>query len=220
MLSIICLYLYLKKWIHIVYNKLEFIFFGVKNIEIIDEKERINNVIFRFIIYSLINKIIAFVDYFRNYLMKLRDYADIKTKKLQMTKIYNNGKSKIILDCEKLNCDFITFTHIINCINFNDYKKEVILPKIIFIKFSLKNGSNDNTNNDSNEICLKKYLIKYRDIEEKYHHTLKNIITFNNITVRPNTKLIVVFYRDKKKEQFEFNYQDIENKHINFFYRL
>lgn len=83
----------------------------------------------------------------------------------------------------------------------------------IFINFDL-------VNSEDNKICLKEYIIKYKDIKEEFNHTLENIFTFNNISYNENSTLLIRVAKDKKISTHKLLLKDVNNKHINYFINL
>ena len=69
--------------------------------------------------------------------------------------------------------------------------------------------------NNNNSICIKEHFIKYKDADEKYSHTIKNILLFNNIVHTDDSKIIIKFFRNKKIVSLEYKINEIKDMHIN-----
>ena len=81
------------------------------------------------------------------------------------------------------------------------------------MKFEIHTSNNE-------QICLRKYLIKYRDFEKNHHHTLNNILLFNNIDINVNSLLKINRFSSGEKKEYVLLYDDINHHHITFFYEL
>ena len=78
-----------------------------------------------------------------------------------------------------------------------------MLSNNIYLTFSL-----------DDQVCLKEYLIKYRDPTKQYDNTLKNIILLNKIETDDNTTINITKYQDYKFITNKLQYQDYADLHI------
>ena len=70
---------------------------------------------------------------------------------------------------------------------------------------------------DNKSVCLKNFIIKYKDVYGDYEHTLKNILIFNNIKFDENTSSVIIqLFKNNKMVTKTIPLTDIYNKHINF----
>lgn len=155
------------------------------------------------------------VQYGINSLVWFRDLFDIKTKRLQIIKDYQEGERSIILDAHKLEKEYITISDIINKVDDLDRIDDVNTQtsKPIFLKFELHLP-------DTDPICLKKYIQKYHN-QGHHHHTLKNILDFNELDIPvEDAKLKIIKMEKGKRNILEFSYNDVHHNHISYFFDL
>lgn len=158
------------------------------------------NILFRYYIIRLIDYVVKFFRCLRNSL-------DINIDKALVHKNYSNGSKNIILDSK----DFDNNMRIIDIINNIDKisKYENIMNQTIYLKCELHNGDN--------KLCLKKYLLKYKDHDKKYNHTLNNILLFEDVQSVKNDAYIEIMLLEEDGGEIEKNilYDGIRNVHIN-----
>ena len=192
-------YLTSKQYITNWYNSIIIYFLGYKEcIMFANNKSR--QISFRLLTYILINKLI-------NFISKLKDKIDIKADKVQITKITNEGEKTIILDREIMNKNSIIFDDILY--KLNDAKPNDTLSKYILLNLDL-------VNDDHDMICLKNYILKYKDDEEQYHNMLQNILIFNNINYYNNSSISIKIIKDKKIISRNIPLKEVYKKHINY----
>jgi len=192
-----------------IYNSIIIKIFGFNEIKMVNSQQKnIKNIIPRYILYSLITFIINSCDNLKNKIVTVRNKFDISADKVQITKINEIGEKTMILNDNN------------NKITFNDIQTQIYNAQIddkmlncIILTFSLVNSNTD-------KICLKKFITKYKDIEEIYDQTLENILTFNNIDWNNNSHLIIKIVKNKKIMTFDIPFQNIKNKHINYLIEL
>ena len=189
--NIIHYFLYCKLKMFLFINFVCTNIFVIKNIKTYDGK--VNNNTFYYFMYKILHNITMF-------LKQYRDYFHVSTNKIHITKYSSNGDIHNIVSGDNLNFKNIQ-------ISTNDEKK---INKRIFMKFSLI-GNNKST-------CLKEFLIKYKDQDKLYDHTLNNIFLFNDIKPNDSFVIDISFFNDKKKIiNHKFPYNDVKDKHISYF---
>ena len=153
-----------------------------------------------------------FLTKFVKFFIALRSKFDINADKIQITKITDKGEKTIILDHQ--------FNDNTKKISFEDVSKQLttIQPddtmlNCIFFNFDL-------VNDDDKKVCLKEFVIKYKDLDENYHQTLKNILLFNNIGYSEKSIINIKLAKNKKILTFTFPFNEICDKHINYFTKL
>lgn len=191
------------------YNILIINAIGFNEIRILTNNQQ-QNAIPNFLFYILATKLVNFFDYIKNKSIMLRSKIDISADKLQLTKITNKGERTIILDNE-LNNAKITFDDVSTHLAL--VQPDDTMMTCIFLNFELINSEND-------KICLKNFIMKYKDLDEKYHQTLKNILIFNNINHTENSTLNIKLAKNRKIMTFNMLVKDISDKHINYFTKL
>jgi hypothetical protein len=197
-MSLVYYYLSCKQWCTNFYNGIIINLFGFKNITmIINGKQQ--NVIYRYIVYAIISKMIAF-------LSAIRMLVNIKTNKLQLIKVSETGEKTIIIEDNILSLYDVA------------YKLKTVTPDdtmidTIFITFEL-------INTDNNKVCLKELILKYKDLNCEYQHTLENIFEFNNIKYDKESRINIKVFKNKKMVSFDLPFQDVRSKHINHFLNL
>ena len=150
--------------------------------------------------------------YMINSLKYLVSLIDINVKKIEITKDYVDGEMTAILDAGKLGGETISIYDTIYHINKKKEDNSDITNKV-FLKMVLRN--------DSCAVCLKDYMIKYRDNGENHHNTLENIIDMNDIEVCEETSQIdMVFFNKGKRQTSTIPYKDCKGEHINYFNKI
>jgi hypothetical protein len=216
--SLIYYYIYLKTNIVQYYNTISRKISDVQDIKITtSQTDSPKSVIYRYYLLRILNWMSFFTSIFFN---KIRDHIDIEANRIEIIKKYENGDKRIILDSNKDNQDNqdgmnskIKISDIINYVDaHSESVKDDNLGDSIFLKCELCTPEDN--------ICLKEYLLKYRDFEQKYHNTLDNILAFNNIAVPKNTTVKICKYKGSKRLFYEVSYSDIYDNHINYFFEL
>jgi len=140
-----------------------------------------------------------------NLLTRLRSYLDIKVDKVHLTKVTENGDQSIILDKEG-----IQFQDINDKLNTELDQK--MLSKV-FLNFCLINP-------DDNKICLKDLIVKYKDFDKKYDNTLRNILMFNGIDYKDDSRVNLRFFKNNKFVSQDLLMKDVGDSHITQFMDL
>jgi hypothetical protein len=192
----------------ILYNKILRFITDTKEIKSFDKNtETTSNLIWRYYM-------IRFLDYCVLFFKNTRKNLDINVDKIQIIKNYKEGKRTIILDSEMSN-NKITITNLIKHID-NKTKinnKSINTNFLVFVKFELHDPPNK-------PVCLKEYLVKYKDTNQFHHHTLKNIISFNNVNiVNPDAYINISFIKNSKIEHLKIPFHNIHDLHINDFHK-
>ena len=119
-------------------------------------------------------------------------------------KQYNEQEFPIIIDKKdkKVTMDKVIKLDYKDCDNYKSTNS-------IYLKFEL-------TDNCSNTICLKKYLIKYKDCPKKNNNTLENILIFNEIKIDDNAKYFLKIKKidGKNREEILLDYDEVKENNI------
>ena len=162
-----------------IYNKLYTKLIGFNELKIV-QGNTIVSVMYKYMLYKMLTQCINIIKY-------IRSFVDIDASKLHVVKLYDNGKSAIILDDKA-----ITFNHLIKQLNMAELDNT--MSDIIMLKFDLVNNVNDKLD----KICFKNLLIKYKDTKSDYDNTIGNILLFNNIYYNNDSYFDIKIMRDKK----------------------
>lgn len=153
-----------------------------------------------------------FLTKFVKFFIALRSKFDIGADKVQITKITDKGEKTIILDHQfNDNTKKISFEDVSNQLTI--IQPDDTMLNCIFFNFDL-------VNDDNEKVCLKEFVIKYKDLNESYHQTLKNILLFNNIGYSEKSTINIKLAKNKKILTFTFPFNEICDKHINYFTKL
>ena len=170
------------------------------------------SIISRYLLFVFLTKFVNFFDYFKNKSIAFRSKFDIDADKIQLTKITHKGEKTIILDHLLVdNTKKISFEDISNQLTL--IQPDDTMMSCIFLNFEL-------INTEDNKICLKGFVIKYKDLDEKHHQTLKNILLFNNIEYCENSVINIKLIKNKKIMTFNLPLNEVSDKHINYFTNL
>lgn len=192
-------YLYVNNKFTVFYRNFMKYTFGITNVyQLTSGKPK--SVFFRYLIVKMLDNIV-------NFWIGVRQIADINVKKIQITKIVDDTEKTVILDADQMDQKFITLKNIIDHTTVTDLTKKHI-NKNIFMKFELDYPGGE-------PICLKNYILKYKDHDKDHHHTLDNILKFNNIEVPiEEAKINIVYLENGKRKTLDLIYKDIHNNHI------
>jgi|688.fasta_scaffold193953_2 hypothetical protein len=197
--KLIYYYLISKQYIKNLYDSAFINVLGFNEIKIIINDKR-HNMMYRYITYVLLSYISTFINILKNRI-------NISADKFQITKIDNNGEKTIIIDSvAENNTNKLTFDDVIH--KFDELKTNSSMLNFILMNFEL-------VNSDVSTVCLKNLVVKYKDTEYKYNHTLKNILFFNDIDYFENSIIKIRLVKNKKIINIELPINDIINKHIN-----
>lgn len=180
------------------YNHIIIKFIGFTDMRVISGNKQYD-VTFRYFLFACMTKLI-------NGLYFIRSKIDIKAEKLHLTKITEKGEKSIILDNNNL-----TLNDVLNVLQ--NAQPDGNMLNCIFLTFELVNPNDDT-------ICLKNLIVKYKELEEDYCHTLKNIFEFNNIKYFDDSIINVKVAKNRKITSFNIPLNDVYNKHINYFIKL
>jgi hypothetical protein len=186
-------FVYLKQHIVTYYNIANAKLIGFQELHIINEN-KVQNVAYKYIIYLFITKYI-------NFIKSIRNCFDIDTKCLHVVKLCSTHRNAKILINHPITFKYLT-THL------NESTEETMLDAIIF-KFDLIN--------DSYTADLKNLIMKYRDTNNNYHHSIRNILLFNNIHFNDESTLNIKLMKNKKMVIKNISLRGISDQHINYF---
>lgn len=208
-----------KLYISIKYTHLKYLLFNISEFLAIindnnnnnDNNDNNNNnnvnkksLYFNYFIINIITKLI-------NLLKRLRSKCDKKIDKVEIVKNYKDGNKKIIICPKTMNKNEMSITDVVKFIDNFDEKKSNNLGKKLFMKFEIDCPKFGKLN-------MKEYLIMYKDHENKYSHTIKNILLFNDHDISKDAKLDIKIFNCGKILNKSFLIKDVENDHISNFY--
>ena len=145
--------------------------------------------------------LLKIINYFISKLIQLRNCVDQYHDLVKITK--NN--TNIVLE----NTTLSNAMEIVERTENSD-----VMNNVIFFDFGLGNPENDDY------VDLKHLFTKYKDTEEQWNHTLRNLFEIENISFDENTKL-----HFRKINKGEIKEQDIDltnvlDNHINYFFEI
>lgn len=155
----------------------------------------------RFILFKILTRIIEIIKH-------LRDKIDISVDKVHVTKIEVNGDKSIIIDKNHTELEGVNFEQLNHKLDNTLVDNDML--KRMFINFYL-------VNSEEERICLKNFLTKYKDMDEKCHHTLENILIFNDIPHLEDSYILIKYRKDGKFVTYKESLKEVYNKHINYF---
>ncbi len=148
----------------------------------------------------------AFFDYLVQGLKTLRDYFDVNADKIEIIKMYPDGDQTIIYDTNDNG-----LRSMIKYVDENG-RRDAELNDRVFLKFEIQS-----TNGDT--ICLKQYLVNYKDPSKTYHHTLENIALFNELNIDIDNSIVnLSYFQDNEIKMLSFPYEDVKQRHVMDFY--
>jgi len=209
-------YYYYLKFNTIIQNIISYIFklfINITEANIINKQNKRQSILWRYYIIKICDSIVKYLKYkylqpIANFIEIIEDKFDMNIKMIQIKKIYTNGERIMI---------FNKISNIKGLINkMESYKKyNNKLYDRIFQKFMLKYDSGE-------EISLNSYITKYRDHENNFCHTLKNILLFENINIGSYNTCLLISYYDENNElcNIDLLYKNIKDKHINYFIKI
>lgn len=207
---IIC-YMIAKKYVANKYNYFLIKFIGLSELKILIGS-KIINVWHKFLIYEFLTKLILWTDLIKNKVILLRSKIDVDADKVHLIRMSENGNRSIIIDKnyskEKGKIDFSNIKTNMNNVIINDD-----MIKCFLMEFFLEDSGND-------KICLKSFIIKYKDLDGTYDNTLKNILIFNNIDFNDDNILHIKIFKNGKGVSHNFKLFDVGDNHVNFFLNL
>ncbi len=202
-----------KTYLSIWYNRLIRRVFSTRRITMVSKNDvKPANIFGRYLLFK-------FLTYLITVLKNIRNRLDVQAEKMEIIKDLDDGRQTIIIDSNMVNNDDKNYITIKDVVNYIEKKNDISLPNSTTTKVFLKFELHDN----GNQICLKKYLTKYRDIDEYNHHTLNNIIHFNyhEITMPSDSSKLKMSYMSKGKIiTQELLYKEVCDEHINYFHKL
>ena len=189
-------YLLIKTNILTIISKIKEQLMSTIDVRIIDpETKKIKNIWVNYILIKYLNYLIKIIN-----LIKKR--IDIQTNKIEIIK----NKKRMIVNKK----DNISIDDIIEYKSIDDNHP----TNYILMKFDIFDP-------DTKEIiCFKKYLLNYRDKNETYQNTLRNIIEFNEIKLSKNSTIDIVIYKKGKKISHIYKLSELIDVHINYFYKI
>lgn len=203
--SVIYYYLCIKTFIKVFFYNLLKKIIKTRDVKILyNDYYEPQSVLIRYYMINIINRIVRFLN-------NIKEGIDIKVDKIQVTNITDNGYENIIMDSKKHNSE-LTISNFINHVDFmenKDYSKDNSKDGV-FVNFELFIPSQD-------PICLKKYISNYIN---NNHHTLSNIVIFNDIKVDNDSRIKIKLFKNGKFVNHELSYNDVSENCIEYFYLL
>lgn len=200
--KIILYYLKFNQYASVCWRMLWVYLFNVKELKV-KSNDQMYSTMWRYFFFNQLTNIIKFFTY-------LRDKINIDFDKVHMTKMTMDGDKTIIL--EKGQDDKqLSLIHVSDILH--DVKPDESMLSCVFITFDLINPDNE-------KVCLKEYMIKYKDLNEKHPHTLENIFTFNDIPYSEESKILIRVAKNRKISTHELQLKEVNDKHINYFTSL
>lgn len=189
-------------------NTMRVYLLGFSNFEMISNNKKVN-LTYWFLLYKFLTKMINFTNLVKNMLIGLRNKCDINADKIHITKVTFKGEKTIILDKNLIeNKNEIRIGDVIDKIE--NIEPDENMMECIILNFEL-------VNSEENKICLKELVIKYRDMDGNFHHTIKNILDFNTIPYSDDAKLNIKFIKNRKIISEEKLLNEVYDTHINKF---
>lgn len=161
----------------------------------------------RYLIVKCVDHMINGLDSIRWLFTILRNSVDVEMQKIQIIKDLDSGLKTIIIDANQMNQPYVTLKNAIDTVNGIVVQETETMMRQVVLRFDIHH-------NDHGTICMKDYLIKYRDEDKVYHHTLENIAVFNNLELHPESEVRIRFIKNGKIVNATYSYADIDNVHI------
>lgn len=171
----------------IVYNYIKYIKSYITDIHSIKGHVN-NNTINLHIRYIIIYLLLSY----KNIIEKLVNYFDKNYELIEIKKIINNNNAIILLE------DTTLSNAIQSHIEHHNVSKINYSPKV-YIKFEISFPS---------KICLKKFLLEYKN------YTLENILKINNIKTTNDAIIYVQYFEKGIKKEITYAYLDIKEKQL------
>jgi len=202
-------YMRITKFLINYYCRIRRMITNTKSIMAINENgQHLTKLYPRYLIIRSINNIIKTIEYFMNMLVRCRDMLDISANKIQIIKDYDDGELRIIIDSSQLDgsnsIGIMEAMDRVDAIKLTDNK---LMNRTIVLKFEIYVDGCD-------PICMKDYLIKYKDDYDVGHPTIRNIMIFNDINVDPNSNVLIRYSKNSKIKNRTIQLSDILNSRI------
>lgn len=161
----------------------------------------------RYMMIRCIDSIVNGLDNIRWLFACVRNAMDVQMQKIQITKDLDSGYKTIIIDAHQLGIQCVTLKNVIDAVNGIAIKEEETMMRQVVLRFDIHHD-------DHGTVCMKDYLIKYRDEDKNHHHTLGNIAVFNNLELHPESEVRVRFIKNGKIVNATYSYSEIDHVHI------
>lgn len=204
--SFIKLYLiYKTKFVNLyIYYKTKYIT-NIDNIKGINAKDDAVNLMWRILLVSIITKAIGILNI-------IKRYVDIPCKIIESSNNYYSHVETVLYTApepessiDKSRPNYVSLS-------------KVLVPSLIYSHYEKKNKTRIFSLFKLGNECLKPYLIKYKDDEGIYNHTLSNILLINNIKAADDAMIELIYFEKIKKRRVQLPYHSVKDKHINYFY--
>lgn len=151
--------------------------------------------------------IIKFLKYIQSLMQSLIDMLDERIHKAQLIKNYPDGQQTIIVCPKVVDKDELTITDLVNITNSMNETKDDRMGDNLYMKFEVECPT-------TGVIDLKGYLIKYKDLDKAYSHTLDNIMTFNNHQVTDDAIINIKTFLSGKIVTKSLAYGEFKDRHL------
>lgn len=198
------LYLILRSNIINLKNYIGNTLYPIIEIKIQNNNNKVENITYSFIYYLFISNIIYLLNFIGINIM----YPSINYKIIQITKKYKNTKYNLIISNNK----FKNILDLNQYYNNNINKIHIQLGMIVTDYYIYNNEGKYN---------IKELIIKYKDKQKLFDHTLENILIMNNVNYS-NYKLLSYTIYDISTGAKTVNIPllDVLNVHINDIYNM
>lgn len=172
------------------------------------DNKPLNYLLMRYILVKSLDSVVGFFDSIKYVFVFARNYCDIEANKIQICKNFDGNEKTVIIDSNLLESrDTVSLKDAIDFIEANGVTQTDNMTKNRVLKFDVHHE-------EKGSVCMRDYLIKYKDDEEKHHHTLNNIAVFNEIDVHPDSEVRIRYYKDRKLVEKVIPFNDIADDHI------
>lgn len=212
--KIVYLYLVLKKVIMTKYIEISNMLFDIKSVHYVDKNNSVKNGIVNYYYICFINGLIHMFQKIIDLLVKLRNLLDVQTESVQIVKSVNKDNTKTFILSSKINNESkLSINTVKDYMNDNIITKDSTMSRTIFLRFEIMYPNNET-------VSINDLIIKYRDINGNYDHTLKNILKFCNIKTNDECRIKTQSFNNGKVQTNIYPINEVYDKHINFFNKL
>jgi len=173
---------------------------GISEVIYLDAKNNTHSMMIRF-------TLIKFLKYIQRLLQILINKIDQRIYKAQIIKNYPEGQKTIIVCPKIMNKEELKVCDLVEITNSMNESKDKRMGNTVYMKFEIQCPNNGS-------IDMKDYLIKYKDQDATYSHTLRNILIFNNKNVSDDAKINIKIFSSGKIINKTLEYNKVKNKHL------
>jgi len=190
----------LVKWYLNIYTLL----FTIKSLKYV-KGGKIHNGIYNYYYMTFLCYILNIIDGIKNVIIDQITKYDVSVEKVELERHIKgtHAYKKMIFDSSKLNMQLTL------CDAFKLPYSQNKLSHDIFTRFELSD--------ENNVMCIKKHIMLYNDNDGMFHHTLKNILTFNDIDFHDDMSINITILKDGEVIKKTYVLKDVADHHINYF---